>query len=204
MIKIKEKPCKGTGKALGFGCGRLTMYRTKGLGRMCCLRKWYLETENGQEALKKISLKVSAPRKSLEKAIEREKQTKGIQAAFKVTKVVVHSMIRLRDKGKPCISCGCQWSDEFEAGHCYASGKFFSIRYHFDNIHGQCFTCNNSKRGNESKYHLRLPDRIGVESYERLKELAAEDQRTEKHWTKDELKAIRKEAAAISKELKKL
>lgn len=140
---------------------------------------------------------------SLNKAIEHDKQTKGIQAAFNVTKVVVHNMVRIRDKGLPCISCGVQWNDSFQAGHCYASGSYFSLRYDFFNIHGQCQKCNLMKDGNESEYHLRLPSRIGQDEYDKLKERALEDRKQAKNWTKDELKAIRVEANKIIKELKK-
>lgn len=139
---------------------------------------------------------------SLNKAIELHNQTKGIQAAFNVTKVVVHSMIRLRDEGKPCISCGCQWNDSFQAGHLYASNNFFSIRYDFYNINGQCQGCNLMKDGNESEYHLRLPNRIGIDEYNKLKERALNDKKQAKNWTKDELKAIRVEANKIIKQLK--
>jgi hypothetical protein len=161
----------------------------------CKLKESMAFIEKQREAKRKST-------ESLNKAIEHDKQTKGIQAAFNVTKVVVHNMIRLRDEGKPCISCGCQWNDLFQAGHLYSSGNFFSIRYDFYNINGQCRKCNLMKDGNESEYHLRLPNRIGIDEYNKLKERALNDKKQAKNWTKDELKAIRVEANKIIKKLK--
>lgn len=159
------------------------------------------KTIEAMELLEKKRESDKQSKVSLNKAIELDKQTKGIHAAFQVTKVVVHNMVRLRDKGKPCISCGCQWNELFQAGHLYASGNYFSIRYDFFNIHGQCQGCNLMNNGNENEYHLRLPNRIGVVEYEKLKERALDDKKQAKNWTKDELKAIRVEANKKIKEL---
>ena len=193
-LKIKEKKCKGTGNAIGHGCGELRLQRTYGLGHLCCYRKWLLNTPEGMAKVTRSTLKATEVSRSLAKATETHKQTNGIFTALKTTKSQVHTMIRLRDEGKPCISCGCQWSKDFHAGHCFASGDYFSIRFDFDNIHGQCIGCNLMKDGNESSYHLRLPKRIGNERYQKLVDSAANDKKQAKHWTKDELTDIRKEA----------
>lgn len=200
-LKIKEKPCKGTGKAKGYGCGKMVLARTYGLGMSCCYGNWLYTSEEGQKKLNAVTNKVTEPRRSLEKAIETDKKTKGIATALKTTKTVVHKMVRLRDKGKPCISCGCQWNDGFEAGHCYPT-KFRSIRFWFYNINGQCFKCNNFEDGNQDNYLLNLPERIGQERFDELQRLAKEDRKFNKHWTKDELSEIRKEAKKKIKNLK--
>lgn len=201
-MKTKDKRCNGIGKAKGFsGCGELTAYRKSGLCLSDCYPKWLFNTPEGKETMNKAIIKVKAPRISLEKAIKEDKETKGIQAALHVTKKVVHNMVRLRDKGKPCISCNAQWNDSFEAGHCYPT-KYRSIRFWFYNINGQCFGCNNLKSGNETEYLLRLPSRIGQENFNELQRLAALDNKFNKHWTRDELAEIRKEARKIIKKLK--
>jgi len=201
MIKPKEKKCKGTSKAINFiGCNELAFKRTYGLCNKC-LKKWYLETKEGKAQLNKITLKITKPRRSLEDAIKTDEQTKGIQAALQNTKVQVHKMISKRDKFKPCISCGCQWNENLEAGHYFAVNNYRSIRFNFSNINGQCYFCNNAKDGNFAAYTLRLPDRIGNESFNELTELALKDKQFNKHWTLDELKEIRKNAKIIIKEL---
>lgn len=45
----KEKPCKGTGIAKGYGCGVKTYHRIYGLGKMCgCYSGWLLNTDAGK------------------------------------------------------------------------------------------------------------------------------------------------------------
>jgi len=200
-MKPKEKKCKGLGIAIGQGCGEPSLFRKYGLCREC-LKNFYINTPEGQEKLLKSILKVSAPRKSLEKAIKVSKDTKGIQAALTLTKGVVHEMVRLRDKGLPCVSCKCQWNKEFQAGHCYPT-RYRSIRFNFNNINGQCVGCNIGKDGNETQYLIQLPIRIGEKEFNSLKKLAELDAKFNKHWTKHELSEIRKEARLIIKQLEK-
>lgn len=201
MIKPKEKPCKGTGKGKGYGCKYLQLKRTYGLGHNCgCYRDWLLNSEEGKKKLERSTIKATETRRSLEKAEKERKEAEGIASALTLTKQVVHEMVRLRDKGKHCISCGCQWNSEFQAGHCYPT-RYRSIRFHFYNINGQCVGCNIGKGGNEPQYLIELPKRIGQGNFNELKRLAGLDGQFNKHWTKEELKQIRIEANKIIKEL---
>ena len=55
-ITIKQKPCKGTGKCIGLGCGEMQKIRKYGLGTICgCFYNWF----NDQKAkpIKKMSEK---------------------------------------------------------------------------------------------------------------------------------------------------
>lgn len=201
-MKPKEKKCKGLGIAQGQGCGDMALFRKYGLCNEC-LRDFYINTPEGMEKVVKSTLKVSAPRKSLEKAFKTDKETKGIQAALSLTKQVVHEMVRLRDKGRPCVACGCQWNVEFHACHVYAANSYKSIRYHFHNLHGGCINCNIFLNGNETQYLINLPKRIGDKNFKSLKKLAELDAKFNKHWTKHELSEIRKEARLIIKQLEK-
>ena len=202
-----DKKCKGTGKAIGYGCGEIVsvqLYgkanRVYGLGKSCgCYTEWLLNSEEGKKKIYNATLKVTASRRSLEKAIKENDSSKGIQIAIKNTKDLVHEAVRLRDKGKPCISCGCQWRTNFEAGHCFPT-RFNSIRFNWFNINGQCFRCNNFLRGNQEEYILNLPERIGKDNFKELIRLADLDPKTTKKWTREELKTIREEAKIIIKE----
>jgi len=127
----------------------------------------------------------------LEKAKTEREETKKLKASLINTKMQVHSYIRKRDKGKPCISCGTQWNDSFEAGHHYSANSFISLKFNLDNIHGQCFYCNNRLEGNFENYALNLPNRIGIERYSALVELASIDKQKEKIWNIENLKEIR-------------
>ena len=203
MIKPKEKKCKGTGIAKGYGCGKLQFERVYGLGKYCCYNNWLLNSQEGKEKLNKITLKVTEPRRSLEKAIEDNTKRKGITAQLLYTKDLVHQAIRLRDKFKPCISCGAQWNKDFQAGHFYNANNYRSIKFNFLNINGQCRQCNLLKDGNFTEYQFRLPERIGEEKFKILEELANLDKQSNKHWTTDELKNIQKEARKIINYYKK-
>ena len=149
MIEVKAKKCKGTGKASGYGCGKPTKYRKYGLGKMCCYASWLYSSENGKIELNKALNKVTKPRKELEALKKETKNRKGLTTLLNSVKTICHQYIRQRDKGKPCISCGTQWSNTFQAGHFYKSELFSTIRFNEFNINGQCEQCNLRKEGNK-------------------------------------------------------
>ncbi len=135
---------------------------------------------------------------------EREdKLAKSIKSAIESTRLVVHEYIRLRDEGKPCISCGCNWNDGFQAGHYYKAELFHTLKFHFLNIHGQCYRCNNFLEGNINMYSLYLPERIGQKPFLELTKLASLDKQTRHEWDLEILKGIRQLAKIKIKQLKK-
>ena len=77
--------------------------------------------------------------------------------------------IRLRDKNKPCISCGKPLVGKYDAGHYYSVGSTPELRFDADNVHGQCVACNQHLHGNLIDYTERLPLRIGDKRFEQLK-----------------------------------
>lgn len=83
---------------------------------------------------------------------------------------LVNRFVLLRDKGKPCISCGTtKESIKYDAGHFYSRGAYPNLRFYEDNIHRQCSNnCNLNLHGNFPEYQLRLPERIGIERYNLL------------------------------------
>jgi protein-arginine kinase activator protein McsA len=202
MIKPKEKPCKGLGIAKGYGCGKLTLHRVYGIGKMCgCYSNWLLNSENGKIKLNKSLLKASKPRIELEQANKDYLQKKGINGALLVTKTVLHAYVRERDKFKNCISCGCQWNDKFQAGHFYAAGSFETLKFNLDNINGQCQKCNLFDAGNFDNYALNLPNRIGLERYNELVKLAGIDKQFSKVWNLENLKEIRENIKILKKSI---
>ena len=208
-MKPKEKKCKGTGKAKGFGCGEMIPQvhygkanRIYGIGISCgCYPKWLYNTDEGRKQIERISIKVTKDRKDLEKAEKEHKNRKGLGVLLSNVRDVCHEYIRKRDKGKPCISCGTPWNNEFEAGHLYPT-KYSTIRYYEYNIHGQCIQCNRFKDGNFDSYLLRLPERIGAKEVEHLLRLAEEDKRMDLKWDREHLKEIRNNYRKKIKELK--
>ncbi|MFI3294240.1 MAG: recombination protein NinG [Rikenellaceae bacterium] len=79
--------------------------------------------------------------------------------------------IRKRDEGKGCISCGQRLRFDYcDAGH-YIPRTHKSTRWNEDNVHGQCYTCNRMKDGNEAMYRENLIRRIGSQRVEALESL---------------------------------
>ena len=79
----------------------------------------------------------------------------------------INKLVRERDEGMPCISCGEY--KPLEAGHYIAVSKSTKLRYDLRNIHGQCRACNGHPLyGNLVNYRKGLISRCGLESVEWL------------------------------------
>lgn len=202
MIPQKEKPCKGTGQAKGYGCGVMTKHRIYGLGKMCgCYSSWLLNTDAGKLKIEKATLKATKPRLDFEKAQKERSTQSELKRALEATKTAVHAYVRLRDKNKPCISCGKQWNDNFQAGHYHKAQLYETLRFNLLNINGQCPECNIHNDGNLEQYSINLPLRIGQGKYDELLKLAQVDKHYSKVWNTQNLKEIRQEIKLLTKKL---
>jgi hypothetical protein len=110
----------------------------------------------------------------------------------------VNAMVRTRDVGLPCISCGTPWEPTFQAGHYRSRGAAKNLALDPKNIHGQCVQCNLHKHSNALDYRLGLIGRYGLAFVE-----AIEADNEARHHSIDDLKAIRAEAIAKTNQLKK-
>ena len=111
--------------------------------------------------------------------------------------IEVNKYVRLRDAGKPCISCGSLTAETYQAGHYLSRGARPELRFDLDNIHAQCVHCNLHKGGNASEYRLRLIERIGLERVERL-----EGPHPMPRWSREDMADIKAKARAMARELK--
>lgn len=70
--------------------------------------------------------------------------------------------IRLRDKDKPCISCGCWYTSTniMHAGH-YHPSTHRGTRWHEKNVNGQCNSCNTYRGSNGAAYTIGLIKKYG-------------------------------------------
>ncbi len=193
MKTIKPKKCKGTGLAKGYGCGKITEHRKRGLGKMCCYADWLLNSENGKIELEKTINKVTKPRKEIEALKTKKKERKTLSLEIEKTQKLVNKYVRLRDQGKPCISQNIPYTPDAEAGHLYPKNQFSAIRFDLDNIHGQSIYANRNLKGDFENYIIRVEKRIGKERLEILKNKAAECKINVKQWSFDELKQIQKD-----------
>jgi 5-methylcytosine-specific restriction endonuclease McrA len=84
---------------------------------------------------------------------------------------VFNAWIRKRDEGQPCINCGKYRT--LQAGHYFAAGKYGSVRFNEDNVHGECVSCNYfNSQSHAQGYRTNLIAKIGVNSFERLEKIA--------------------------------
>lgn len=133
---------------------------------------------------------------------QENKEEKKVKAALINTRIQVHEYIRLRDKGKPCISCNTPYKSDFEAGHHYSGASYLTLKFNLDNIHGQCLYCNRFKDGRFDEYALNLPYRIGIKKYNDLQSLASIDKQFSKVWNLENLKEIREKVKKLRKDLR--
>ncbi|ERH60768.1 recombination protein NinG [Pseudomonas simiae] len=117
----------------------------------------------------------------------------------------VNEYVRLRDAHLPCISCDSTPNDNdlmtgsrWDAGHYRSVGACPELRFEPLNIHRQCVKCNRNLSGNAVEYRIRLVLRIGAEKVAWLEGLHPPCK-----YTVEEIKAIKAEYRAKTKELKK-
>jgi hypothetical protein len=107
--------------------------------------------------------------KEQKKVIKQSLETKS--DVLKAAQIVFNTYIRLRDKDKNCVSCDKKLvGNDVNASHFFSVGAYPNLRFNEDNVHNSCISCNQHKHGNQKEYDLRLPNRIGVERYNKLLE----------------------------------
>lgn len=118
--------------------------------------------------------------------------------------IAFNAWVRARDAAQPCISCGTPPPDLSQlhagrdAGHYRSTGSASHLRFHPDNVHGQCVKCNQWLSGNAVDYRIRLVARIGLARVEAL-----EADNEVRKFTADQLREIRDTYRAKTKALKK-
>ena len=116
--------------------------------------------------LEKIKAKESKEWKKRKQEIIKGMET--VQDLLRITQKTFNSYIRLRDKGKPCISCLNDKPKKVNAGHYYSSGGHKNLTFNEDNCHLQCEFCNTFLHGHLISYRKNLIERIGIERLEQL------------------------------------
>lgn len=93
-----------------------------------------------------------------------------------------HKYIRLRDKDKPCISCGKHL--ELQAGHFFSAGHYPELKFNEENVNGQCKKCNYFLHGDLINYANNLRDKIGQQAFEKLHEIVQYSRRNSFKWNR--------------------
>ncbi len=199
------KKCKSCGAEILFTIqsNGLKKYDHKyGYGIKCgCYSEWLLTTPEGRELMNKATLKATKPRRELEKEKASREDRKKLGTLIQDTQRLFNKYIRLRDKGKPCISSGIPYKSDFEAGHCFPVSTYPGLRFDFDNVHGQSVKDNRFKDGAQEDYLINLYRRIGKERTEALIERAKDYKKNGHRFTREYLKELQSDLKQKIKEL---
>jgi hypothetical protein len=190
MLKLKPKSCR---------ICRTSYIPRSSLQVVCstsCAITHAERTRTRQEAKKaKADRKVTRERQEALKS--RREWIKDVQKVF-------NTWVRLRDQlaGHACISSGrtLDWSgNAVDAGHYRSTGSAPHLRFDERNVHAQSKHDNNWKSGAAVEYRIGLIKRIGLEAVEAL-----EADNTPRHYTIDDLKAIKAHYSQKCKELDRM
>lgn len=134
---------------------------------------------------------------------ERKEKLKTRSDYIKEAQREFNRYIRLRDAGKPCICCGEPLGSgdvggAFDCGHYRSVGSAPHLRFHPDNAHGQRKQCNRYGAGRAVDYRLGLLGRIGAAAVDAL-----EADQAPRHYSIDDLKAIKTKYRKLANELEK-
>ena len=135
----------------------------------------------------------------------RKEKLKSRADHLREAQAAVNEYVRLRDAHLPCISCDSTPNDNdlmtgsrWDAGHYRSVGACPELRFEPSNIHRQCVKCNRNLSGNAVEYRIRLVLRIGAEKVAWI-----EGPHEACKYTVEEIKAIKAEYRAKTRELKK-
>lgn len=202
---LKEKKCRGLGKAKGYGCGKIVPQekygqpnRIYGIGKSCgCYQKWLLGSEEGK---KKMDASISIGRKKAEKAIKKKEKSdkeKLIDYSKKLQERI-NEISRLIDIGLPCLARGYH-ANQIHGGHIFSRGSSRSMRYNLHNIHRQGAQSNHFQN-EDGLLRDGLKKEYGEDYYEFLSSL----QRTpEIKYTNEQFKDFYKLACGMATLLKR-
>jgi hypothetical protein len=184
--RIKPKKCRVCGN-------EYLPYMTT---QVCCMSYECQVTYATAHALKSQEKRVKADRKETR---EKKQALKTRSQWMKETQSEVNRYVRLRDKNLPCISCGRFHDGQYHAGHYRTVGSAPELRFEVSNIHKQCAPCNNHLSGNLINYRKGLVQKIGIEAVEWI-----EGKHEARHYTIDDLKAIKAKYKTLCRELMQL
>lgn len=132
-------------------------------------------------------------------ALKKRKEAIKSRSAWQAeAQAAVNAFVRARDHLLPCISCGRMHEGQWHAGHYRSRGAAPHLALNPKNIFKQCQPCNVHLHGNLIAYRLGFIARWGLETVE-----AIEADNTPRHHSIDDLKAIKADYTARTKQLKR-
>lgn len=142
-------------------------------------------------------------KKDRKQVAEKKKSLLTVRDWIKKAQVAVNAYVRLRDQGKPCVSCGSMPESKIggsvDAGHYRSRGAASHLKFNLYNINGQCVKCNRYNSGNAVDYRVSLINKFGIDIVERL-----ENDNEPKKFTIEYLERLQKVFLKRARHLKKL
>jgi hypothetical protein len=105
----------------------------------------FAKSDRGKAHAVSAKKQVTSTQKKAFRANDKSWHTKQAQ-------ISVNKRVRERDAGQPCISCQKPPKAVY-AGHYKSVGAHPELRFNADNIHAQCYKCNNMLSGNPAEYN---------------------------------------------------
>lgn len=209
-MKIKQKKCKGTGKAKGFGCGKMIYVRKYGLCFDKCWREFLLSDQGGS-TLEKYTLRANKYLEKEEKQKEKEEFNKLKEQVksgdvMKLADMYFSRYIRLfhsKDNYCTCYTCGAiKLIKETDCGH-FIVRENKSVRYDENNCRPQCKTCNGDTkhRGKQLEFRENLTREIGEKKVIELEGLGKQQIKAGYHFYKEISNKYRIKVNELQKEM---
>lgn len=134
------------------------------------------EKEKVKAAAKRIKEQKEAEKVGRKRRKAKRESLKSKSQWDKEAQSAFNRYIRVRDEGKPCVSCGNPLigksnyltGSAIDASHYRSRGAASHLKFNVFNVHSACTRCNRQLSGNAVEYRIRLVDRIGLERVERL------------------------------------
>lgn len=134
--------------------------------------------DNATKAEMERKKSVSAARKKEKAGVARRRKRKAeLKTARELApeaQAIFNRYVRIRDYGKPCISCGRMPEDKFggamDCGHYRTRGAASHLRFNLHNTAAQCVYCNRNRSGAQKAFEEGLILRIGINKVEALNE----------------------------------
>lgn len=130
------------------------------------------EKEKAKATARKLKEKKEADKADRQNMRKRRIALKTKSQWRKEAQDVFNRYVRLRDAGKPCISCGRMPEQKFggtmDCGHYRTRGAAAHLSFNLFNTAAQCVYCNRDRAGAQKAFELGLIERIGADRVEAL------------------------------------
>lgn len=187
VLPMRPERCKGGGMKTVVRkcrvCGQ--SYEKRNIAHVVCSPDCAIEYTKRQREKKQAEAERKAKREERVRNQVRRRELETVSDLIKKAQCVFNRYIRLRDKGQPCISCGRQWKENFQACHYIPAGRSSKFRFDADNVHSGCVRCNLYESGNLRGYRVGLIRKIGID-----KVISLEEDHEIKKWDKEELRGL--------------